>query len=243
MPEPLESPESPGPPEPPVLPELPGPPESPESPESPELVRQQSHRSASRSARRKPWQEEPPAHGLSPKAKWRRAVDAIHARNQSLVKHRSQVTRQVQKRVLAFDKRVAVLASGGSKVAAKEASLDEGENGGGLCLPGLVPCVWCFTFLIWVWVKMVKISPPGTAGFSPCLHLPGFHVWVPIFDPQPSFHGARRGLPVTWRACQPTGACLRSLPLRLDAAITEEQEAGPLAWKKTSNRLMVRLCV
>ncbi|CAJ1396934.1 unnamed protein product [Effrenium voratum] len=131
VPEPLESPESPGPPEPPVLPELPGP---PESPESPELVRQQSHRSASRSARRKPWQEEPPAHGLSPKAKWRRAVDAIHARNQSLVKHRSQVTRQVQKRVLAFDKRVAVLASGGSKVAAKEASLDEGENGGGLPL-------------------------------------------------------------------------------------------------------------
>ena len=25
----------------------------------------------------------------------------------------------------------------------------------------------------------------GPAGVSPCFHLPGFHFWVPIFDPQP----------------------------------------------------------
>ena len=30
-----------------------------------------------------------------------------------------------------------------------------------------------------------KLSHQGTAGFAPCLHLPGFRLWVPSFDPQP----------------------------------------------------------
>lgn len=25
----------------------------------------------------------------------------------------------------------------------------------------------------------------GTAGSSPCVHLPRFHFWIPIFDPNP----------------------------------------------------------
>ena len=30
-----------------------------------------------------------------------------------------------------------------------------------------------------------KLNHQGTAGFSPCFHLPGFHFGFPIFDPQP----------------------------------------------------------
>ena len=36
--------------------------------------------------------------------------------------------------------------------------------------------------LIWVWVKL---NHQGTAGFSPCFHMPGFQLGHPIFDPQP----------------------------------------------------------
>ena len=38
------------------------------------------------------------------------------------------------------------------------------------------------SYTSWVWVKL---SHPGTAGFTLLFHLPGSHFWVPIFDPQP----------------------------------------------------------
>ena len=34
-----------------------------------------------------------------------------------------------------------------------------------------------------------KLNQQGTAGFSPCFHLPGIHFGGPISDPQP-FDGA-----------------------------------------------------
>ena len=33
--------------------------------------------------------------------------------------------------------------------------------------------------------NMINETTRNTAGFGPWLHLPGFHFWVPIFDPQP----------------------------------------------------------
>lgn len=94
-------------------------------------------RKASRAKIRRPWREEPPAppspksDPLSPKSRWKNAVDTITARNSQLVKQRSHMNQSVRRRIRAFDERMAILANGGVKVAAserKDASDDQGDS-------------------------------------------------------------------------------------------------------------------
>ena len=88
--------------------------------ETPRLDREASHKQVSR-----PWRESPPK-ALNSNSGWKSVKGALLAlqndKISDLVKQRSQVTRQVRDRIQAFDKRVAILSSGGRKVAANESA-------------------------------------------------------------------------------------------------------------------------
>ncbi|CAE7500080.1 Fig4, partial [Symbiodinium necroappetens] len=91
--------------------------------ETPRLDReatQATHKQVSR-----PWRETPPK-ALNSNSGWKSVKGALLALQKDkisdLVKQRSQVTRQVRDRIQAFDKRVAILSSGGRKVAANESA-------------------------------------------------------------------------------------------------------------------------
>mmetsp|Transcript_50589 Transcript_50589/g.117952 ORF Transcript_50589/g.117952 Transcript_50589/m.117952 type:complete len:582 (-) Transcript_50589:316-2061(-) len=74
----------------------------------------------------RPWREKPPT--PTTPSRWTKASHTMTAlqseKVSGLLQHRSQVTRQVRRRIRAFDKRVAILSSGGRKTATKHA----GEN-------------------------------------------------------------------------------------------------------------------
>lgn len=91
-------------------------------------------RKACRAKIRRPWREppvptSPKSDPLSPKSRWKNAVDAITARNSDLVKQRSNMSQSVRQRIRAFDERMAILANGGAKVAANENSDSESDQG------------------------------------------------------------------------------------------------------------------
>lgn len=91
-------------------------------------------RKACRAKIRRPWREppvptSPKSDPLSPKSRWKNAVDAITARNSDLVKQRSNMSQSVRRRIRAFDERMAILANGGAKVAANENSDSESDQG------------------------------------------------------------------------------------------------------------------
>lgn len=103
-----------------------------EAPESP--MSRCDSRKECRAKIRRPWREppaptSPKSDPLSPKSRWKNAVDVITARNSDLVKQRSNMSQSVRRRIRAFDERMAILANGGAKVAAHENTDSESDPG------------------------------------------------------------------------------------------------------------------